>query len=80
MKTNKSPSLIIKLTFVFIKIYINGVPFLCLRRGEYKGFQAWKNDGRFCIEFYLENQSILTEYDKYDLWKDLLILLDSELN
>lgn len=75
-----SQSLTLKLTFAFIKLYINGIPFLSFRRSEYKGFQAWKNDGKFSIEFYLENQTVLTEYDKYCLWKDVLLLLDKELN
>jgi hypothetical protein len=77
---SNKPKVSIKLTFVFIKLYINGTPFVSLRRSEYNGFQAWKNDGKFSIEFYLERQTVLTEYDKYDLWKDLLDLLDKELN
>lgn len=80
MKTKVSSELSIKLTFVFIKIYINELPFLCFRRSEYKGFQSWKNDGKYCVEFYLNNQTILTEYDKFDLWKDVLHLLDTHLN
>ncbi len=70
----------LKLTFVFIKIYINDTPYLSIRRSEYNGFQSWKNDGKYSIEFYLEGQTILTEYDKVELWLEMLEVLDEELN
>ncbi len=65
--------------FESLKIKINGLLFICLKRSQLLGFQSWKQNGKYLIEFYLSgNSSILTEYDKGDLWEAILQELDKD--
>jgi hypothetical protein len=63
-----------------LKLYINGFLHLSIRRERLLGVQSWEMDGKFCIEYTLDDAVILTEYNKPDKWKAILKLLDeSEL-
>lgn len=63
-----------------IKIYINRVLFLSLKKDEIIGLQSWiRGDEKlkYCIEFYTKSGTeILTEYDELYKWKSILDLLD----
>lgn len=65
----------------YIKIYINGIIHVCLKRDEFIGFQSYYrgyNSDLYVIEFYMKMQIIKVEYDLIDKWKAVLKLLDKE--
>lgn len=55
-----------------LSIYIDSLPHLILRK-PIIGFQAWNKENRWWeIEFYLKNQTILTQYDDSKKWSEIL--------
>ena len=63
-----------------IKIYFNGYIHVAIKQKDIKGFQSWimgDENKKYCIEFYIDKVSILTEYDERDKWETILKLLDN---
>ena len=62
-----------------LKIYINDIIFLSIKHNQLIGFQSWilgQDIKKYCIEFYTTSGDILTEFDDYNKWKEILHLLD----
>lgn len=70
------PNVEIKQSIESIKIMINGLIFLCIKRAEFVSFQSWKENSKYNIEFYTTSKDILTEYDNRELWETVLRKLD----
>lgn len=68
----------VKHAFETLKILIDGLPFVVIKRRELVGFQSWKEDGKYWIEFTTTSNSMLTEYDNTSLWGEVLRKLDAE--
>lgn len=58
-----------------IKIYINGSIHLCFKQDSLLGIQSWIGTDKYMIEFYLNGNNILCEYDSVKKWKKILSLL-----
>lgn len=58
-----------------IKIYINELLHLYLTN-EIVSIQSWRGDGSYSIEYTYKTTNILTEYDKQEIWEDVLKQLD----
>jgi hypothetical protein len=62
-----------------VKIYINGLIHLMLKKDRLLGFDSWILENasfKYCIEFYLQGGTILLEYDTQEKWAAVLKLLD----
>jgi hypothetical protein len=59
-----------------VKIYIDNVLHLSIKKDELIGIQSWKTDTMYCIEYTLKSSSILCEYVEKDLWINMLNMLD----
>jgi hypothetical protein len=62
-----------------VKIYINELIHLMLRKDKLLGFDSWILENasfKYCIEFYLQGSTILLEYDTREKWEAILRLLD----
>lgn len=70
-------------TFRYLKIYINNVLHFQLLLENHDGVQSWllgENVKTFFIEFYRkEGEPILLEYDSYDIWIEILNLIDKNI-
>jgi len=64
-----------------LKIRINDVLHLSLSLNKFVGLQSWQFESRqsYFIELTLEGGVITTEYDSFELWKQVLVELDSLL-
>lgn len=63
-----------------IKLYIDGLLHLNLKQSEFIGFQSWiqgDKSKKYCIEFYMKTNEILTQYDEIDKWTAVLKVLDN---
>lgn len=67
-------------SFYAIKVYIDNIIHLYIRRTQLIGFQAWR-DNKTClkIEFTLRDGTILTEYDDIEKFTQILNALDNVL-
>lgn len=54
-----------------IKIYINDLLHLYLKNGI-TGIQSWREDGIYSIEYTYADTSVLSEYDKKQIWENIL--------
>jgi hypothetical protein len=64
-------------TFDRIAVLINGIPHLSLDREKLVGFQSWKENTRYTIEWtFSEGAVIITEYDDKDKWSAILKEVD----
>lgn len=72
----------IKIDYYNIKIYIDGLVHLCLKRNQYVGYQSWSDgNGAYKIEFYTKTNSITIEQDSKEKWVQILKALDkSKIN
>lgn len=62
-----------------LKLYINSVLHLCLKRNDLVGIQTWisgSDKPKFYIEYTMKTGSILTGYDTIEKWKQVLEILD----
>jgi hypothetical protein len=59
-----------------LKIKFNGLVFVCIKRDALIGFQSWRENSKYCIEFTCADANILTEYDNRELWERVLKELD----
>jgi len=58
------------------KVKINDLPHLCIK-DRIIGYQAWIEENKwYKIEYYLKNQTILTEYDNIEKWMEIIKQLD----
>ena len=64
-----------------LRIYINDLPHLVVKRDQLVGFQSWMKgaDGLHCIEIYTITTTILLEYNTLDKWKKVLKVLEKSL-
>ncbi len=63
-----------------IRIFINGIIHLYLRRSELVSFQSWYiNKGCCRIEIYTTSRDILLEYNSVEKWKIILNLLNENI-
>jgi hypothetical protein len=70
-----------KINYYSLRLYIEGILALHIRRRKYIGFHAWTDGNeRYCIEFHTGKKNILTEWDNIDKWKAILKELDDKLN
>lgn len=56
----------------WLKILVNGLPHVCVKRQELIGVQSWYTDGLFCIEYTTTTREILSEYDQKYKWVAIL--------
>lgn len=66
-----------------LKIYINSVLHLCLKRSSLTGFQSWLCDNKdgdtiHYIEYTVEGKNITTEYTSRSLWENILSSLNKQ--
>jgi hypothetical protein len=64
-----------------IKIFINDVLHLMIKKDEFTGLQSWiigDEKKTYYIEFYLKSGDILAEYDNKEKWTKILTLLNQE--
>jgi hypothetical protein len=64
-----------------LRIYINEVLHLAIDREKFIGLQSWIEEvDWFCIEYYyLGSDPILSEYDDFEKWKEILRLVNQNL-
>lgn len=64
-----------------LKIRINDILHLSLSLDKFVGLQSWQFESRqsYHIELTLEGGVITTEYDSFELWKQVLLELDKLL-
>lgn len=65
-----------------IKIFINSLVHLALKKESVVGFQSWIEgkgieDKNYHIEFYLIKKTIRVEYDQIEKWKAILKLIET---
>lgn len=58
-----------------IKIHINDLLHLYLKNGIVS-IQSWRENGIYSIEYTYADTSILCEYDKQEMWEDILKQID----
>lgn len=58
-----------------IKIYINNLLHLYLKNGIV-AIQSWRENGIYSIEYTYKDTSILSEYDKQEMWESVLKQID----
>lgn len=62
------------------KIYLDDILHISIPTEEYRGLQSWKDKyGKYCIEIYTTYSKTRVDYDKPELWKEVLKVLDSNL-
>ncbi len=67
----------VKLDFTNLKIYIDGLLHLMLRRDSILCIHSYKNGSNyFVIEYQLEATIVKTEYKDIEIWKTILQELD----
>jgi hypothetical protein len=61
-----------------LKIYINDILHISIKRSSILGYQSWINApaGMYFIEYTTDGREILTEYDDVEKWKSILKLLN----
>lgn len=66
-----------------LRIYINTLIHFHLKKNEYIGMQSWiagTKKKRYYIEIYIrEGESITLEYEKIEIWSEILNKLDENL-
>lgn len=68
-----------KRCYTGIKIYINDTLHLWLKE-DIQSVQSWRNYGKYAIEYSHPTGTItVVEYDKKQLWTDMLVAIDSIL-
>lgn len=73
-----------------IKIYINDLIHLLIKKDEFIGIQSWIMEykligfiqitPKYFIEYITKTRNILTEYDDIEKWKAILALLNDNIN
>ena len=66
----------LKLSNNQLRIYIDGLIHVNIRLDELVGIQSWEQGGLCYIEFYLKTTFIKCEYNKPELWKEILKVLE----
>jgi hypothetical protein len=59
-----------------LKLKINGILHLSIKRNCLVAVQAWELGGQYCIEYTTTTGVVMTEYNKADKWLTILKLLD----
>lgn len=67
------------LSYNTLRIFIDNILHLSFKKDSLIGIQSWVEENKYCIEYYLVNGSILSEYDSVVKWKLILKEL-SKLN
>lgn len=63
----------VEVELAYIRILINGLLHLCVRRVPLIGIQSYKNGHKlFVIEYQTGTTMIVSEYDKEELWEEIL--------
>jgi len=66
-----------------LRIYIDEILHVEILIGNYNGLQSWLEGSKkkmFFIEFYFkQGNSIILEYDEFDMWKTILRLIDENI-
>lgn len=68
--------------FKNLKIFINDILHLSIEKKNYRGLQSWISGSlyhNYYIELYIKDIKIRLEYDKEDIWKTILDLLNKNL-
>lgn len=64
-----------------VKVLIHGLPHIVLRQSELVGFHSWI-DGyekeQYFIEFVMKTIELTVEYDRKEIWEEVLRLLNSK--
>lgn len=70
-------------SFYKIKIYIDKILHLSIRKEDFIGLQSWiEGEGEskeYIIEYVFKTTTIVSEYDSIDKWKSILNLLDKNI-
>lgn len=69
----------------YIKIYINDILHLAIKRKELIEVQTWKNDTNQQSVYYLEcsyknGHKVMAEYNDYEKFKKIIQLIDNNLD
>jgi len=65
----------------FVKIFINGLLHLSIKKGKTISIQTWIMNDYYFIEYTLEGgETILSEYDEIDKWKSIIELINKHVN
>jgi hypothetical protein len=68
--------------FKDIRIYIDEVLHIQFERKNFIGIQTWiegRKNRNFFIEIYTKYKAIKLEYDKEEIWKTILDILDKNI-
>jgi len=70
----------IKITGLYVKLYINDTLYVMFNQVEFKGLQSWRmGKNWFVIEIYIKDLTITLEFDSKEKWEAILKLLDENL-
>jgi hypothetical protein len=61
-----------------IKIYFDGILHLCISKQRLLAVQSWITPDKYTIEFYMQGNSILCEYENKERWETILSLLSEK--
>lgn len=66
-----------------IKIYVNGLPHICLKQSELIGYMSWitgEQTKLYHIDFYFNKTYFYSEYDTFEKFENILKLIDVNFN
>lgn len=74
MKRQQPSEIVVKVGNETFRIYFKGLIHLVMRRIDVIGVQSYYNHEKtlFTIEYTTEKNTIVTEYEKEDVWKFIL--------
>jgi hypothetical protein len=63
----------VETTYETIRIYVNELIHVLIKRDEFVGIQSWGDGGgKWCIAFYTKTGIITTEQDSREKWESIL--------
>lgn len=72
MKAKKNTVQVIE-SHQWIKVYINNLLHVAVHRDQWIGVHSWlEGQERWCIDWELKDKTINSEYNKEDLWRQIL--------
>ena len=60
-----------------VKVYVNGILHVSIKRDVLISVQSWEVDGVYYIQYQTTSGGIMTDYDTADKWLAILKELDS---
>ncbi len=70
----------IEISHYFIKVYVNGLLHVMVKRNEFVGISSWSDgNSKYSIEYHTNQTSILTEFDSRENWERVLVVLNENI-